>query len=133
MASDSPPRMTRPTTRVRTGWPTTRAAICPHAPRFTCPATGMRGQKTARPKMARRAGSRVRLANRAMPIPMASAGPNPWYSPKVAMTTVQSAAITVRPEKVIDSPTLASENATASWGANPFRISSRTRKMRKSP
>ncbi len=65
-------------TRVRIGWPTTREAICPQVPRLTCPATGIRGQKTARPKMASRAGSKVRLASSAMPIPMASAGPNPW-------------------------------------------------------
>ncbi len=49
------------------------------------------------------------------------------------MTTVHRAAMTVSPENVIDSPTLANEKATASSGDSPFRISSRTRKMRKSP
>ena len=49
------------------------------------------------------------------------------------MTTVERAAITVSPEKAIDSPTFSSEKATASCGASPLRISSRTRKMRKSP
>ena len=77
MASARPPRTTSPITSVSTGRLTTLAAMRPHAPRFTWPATGMRGQNTARPKMARRAGSRVRLASRAMAIPMASAGPNP--------------------------------------------------------
>ena len=51
----------------------------------------------------------------------------------MAITTVDSAAMTVNAEKVIDSPTLDSENATASWGPRPRRISSRTRKIRNSP
>ena len=37
----------------------------------------------------------------------------------MAITTVASAPMTVRPEKVIDSPTLASEKATASWTGVP--------------
>ena len=51
----------------------------------------------------------------------------------MAITTADSAAITVSPEKAIDSPTFSSEKATASWFPSPRRISSRTRKMRKSP
>ncbi len=77
MTRARPPRMTSPDTMVSTGRLTILPAIRPHVPRFTCPATGILGQNTARPQMARSAGSRVRLANRAMPIPMANAGPNP--------------------------------------------------------
>ncbi len=73
------------------------------------------------------------MASRAMAIPMASAGPNPLYRPNVAITTVDSAAMTIRPENVMDSPTLASEKATASWFGRPRRISSRTRKIRNRP
>ena len=77
MTRARPPRMTSPDTMVSTGRLTILPAIRPHVPRFTCPATGILGQNTARPQMARSAGSRVRLANRAMPMPMANAGPNP--------------------------------------------------------
>ena len=64
---------------------------------------------------------------------MASGAPRLEYSPKVASSSVSSAAMTVVAENVIDSPTRATARVTASWGARPARSSSRTRKTRNSP
>jgi hypothetical protein len=63
-------------------------------------------------------------------IAMASGAPRLEYSPKVASSSVSSAAMTVAAEKVIDSPTRATACVTASWGAWPARSSSLTRKTR---
>ena len=119
--------------RVSTGLPTTLPAMRPQTPPLCRPTLGIRGQNTLRPSTASSAGSRVRLAARATAIPMARAGPSPLYNPNVATTTVARAPMTVRPEKVIDSPTLHSENDTASPTLFPRRSSSRSRKMRNSP
>ena len=62
---------------VSSGRPTTRVATRLQKPRVTGPGVGTRGQKTAFPRMASSAGRSVRLANSAMAMPMASAGPNP--------------------------------------------------------
>ena len=68
-----------PATAVTMGRRTKRAATPPQKP--TCGAARTRrllGQKTARPRIASRAGSRVSPATSIRAIPMASAGPRPW-------------------------------------------------------
>src|SRR5438876_2303987 len=82
-----------------------RPAVCPHQPRRGVPWVVFEGQNAARPKMASRAGVRVRPASSMSQIAMASRAPRLEYSPKMASSSVSSEAMTVAAEKVIDSPT----------------------------
>ena len=53
--------------------------------------------------------------------------------PKLARVRLSRATVTVAAEAVIDSPTRATEWATATFGSLPSSISSRTRKTRNRP
>ena len=83
--------------------------------------------------MASNAGSSVSPAPSMMAIPIARAGPMLWYRPNSARATLDSAAITVKAEKLMDSPTRVTDRMTASGPDNPRRNSSRTRNTRKTP
>src|SRR6516165_9145478 len=74
-ANARPPNTTRPAVRVGTGWRTIRDETRPQTPVFPVPVWVLLGQKTARPKTASSAGSRVRPAKSITAMPIASGMP----------------------------------------------------------
>ena len=131
--ADSNAKRAAPIGRTTSGRCTMRAATRPQPPTISWPGLGRAGQKATLPKIASSAGSRVSAAPSMTATPSASDGPRPRYSAKEASARQVKAAMTVSAEYVIDAPTRVMARTRASEEVPPRRISSRTRKTRKSP
>ena len=78
------------------------------------PYLGRTGQKIHRPQITSSAGSRVIMASRAMPMPIAATGPSPEMSADSATSRQSMLTMTVVPLAMIAGPALRSASAIAS-------------------
>jgi hypothetical protein len=117
---------------VASGRRTIREQVGPHHPACLAPGLTEDGQNATGPQIASSAGNRVSPAMSISPMAIASGAASPEYRLNVAVASDSSAAMRTPAEKVIVSPTRATENSIAWRHGRPARISSRTRNIRNS-